>query len=86
MAGATDSELEQLRLFSEDVGIAFQIADDLLDADSDEAASVLRIQAADDARNEAEALLDRALSRIDELCERAEPLRELARFAVRRRQ
>jgi geranylgeranyl diphosphate synthase type II len=86
MAGAADSELEQLRLFSEDVGIAFQIADDLLDADSDEAASVLRIQAADDARNEAEALLDRALSRIDELCERAEPLRELARFAVRRRQ
>ena len=86
MAGATDSELEQLRLFSEDVGIAFQIADDLLDADSDEAASVLRIQAADDARNEAEALLERALSRIDELCERAEPLRELARFAVRRRQ
>ena len=54
------------------------------DADSEEAASNLRIQGIEDARRGAESLLDRALLGIEGLCERAEPLRELARFAVRR--
>jgi geranylgeranyl pyrophosphate synthase len=36
------------------------------------------------ARARAEALLDTALRAIDTLGDRAEPLRELARFAVRR--
>jgi len=84
LAGATETEREQLDVFGKDVGIAFQIADDLLDADSDEAASILRIQGLDDAKQGAEGLLERALQGIEGLCERAEPLRELARFAVRR--
>jgi len=84
LAGATETEREQLDVFGKDVGIAFQIADDLLDADSDEAASILRIQGLDDAKQGAEGLLERALLGIEGLCERAEPLRELARFAVRR--
>ncbi len=86
LAGANESEREILAAFAMDVGIAFQIADDLLDADSDEAASILRLQGLDDAQQGAEGLLDRALQRIEGLCERAEPLRELARFAVRRSQ
>ena len=65
--------------------MAFQIADDLLDADRDEAASILRIQGIEDAQAAADVLLDRALARIDDWGERAEPLRELARFAVRRK-
>jgi geranylgeranyl diphosphate synthase type II len=84
LAGATESERETLDMFGTDVGIAFQIADDLLDVDSQEAASVLRIQRIEDARQGAEGRLDRALLGIEGMCERAEPLRELARFAVRR--
>ena len=84
LAGASAVERELLDVFAKDVGIAFQIADDLLDADTEEAASILRIQGLDDARQGAEGLLERALLGIEGLCERAEPLRELARFAVRR--
>lgn len=85
LAGASESERERLEAFAMDVGVAFQIADDLLDADSDEAASILRLQGTEDARLGAEGLLEFALSRIEDLCERAEPLRELARYAVRRK-
>ena len=84
LAGAREADREALRDFGYDVGIAFQIADDLLDADSGEAASILRVHGVEDARRGAEALLDRALERTRALCERAEPLRALARFAVRR--
>ena len=84
LGGATEDERETLDGFAKDIGIAFQIADDLLDADSEEAASILRVQGIEDARRGAEGLLDRALLGIEGLCERAEPLRELARFAVRR--
>lgn len=86
LAGAGEQERATLGAFAVDVGIAFQIADDLLDADSDEAASILRLQGLEDAKQGAEGLLDRALLRIEHLCERAEPLRELARFSVRRKQ
>ena len=84
LGGATRAEREVLDAFGLDVGMAFQIADDLLDADRDEAASILRLQGIEDAQAGAEALLGRALARIDGWGERAEPLRELARFAVRR--
>lgn len=86
LAGANEAQREALDALGQDVGIAFQIADDLLDADSDEAASILRIQGIDDARRGAEGLLDRALARVEGWGEGAEPLRSLARFAVRRQQ
>ncbi|MAG33041.1 MAG: hypothetical protein CL908_19355 [Deltaproteobacteria bacterium] len=85
LAGASDVERDALDAFAADVGIAFQIADDLLDAGCDEAASILRLEGIDAARHSATGRLDRALSRIEGWGERAEPLRELARFAVRRK-
>ena len=85
LGGANGDERDRLEAFARDVGVAFQIADDLLDADSDEAASILRLQGIDDARSGAEGLVRRALERIEGWGERALPLRELARFAVRRR-
>jgi geranylgeranyl pyrophosphate synthase len=84
LGGANDDERGRLESFARDVGVAFQIADDLLDADSDEAASILRLQGIDDARSGALGLVERALGQIDGWGERALPLRELARFAVRR--
>jgi len=85
LCGAGEAECAALERFARDVGVAFQIADDLLDADSAEAASVLRLEGIDDARLGAEGLIGRALGEIEGFCERAAALRELARFAVRRR-
>ena len=78
------AQRETLNGFARDVGMAFQIADDVLDADRDEAASILRLQGVEDATAGAEGLLGRALETIEGWGERAEPLRDLARFAVRR--
>ena len=83
--GLTEGEQRVLDAFALDVGVAFQIADDLLDADRDETTSILRLQGIEDATAGAEGLLDRALGRIESWGERAEPLRELSRFAVRRK-
>lgn len=84
LAGADERQRAALDDFGLELGVAFQIADDLLDADRDEAASILRVQGGEEARVSAERLLERALVRMEGWGERAEPLRELARFAVRR--
>jgi len=88
LAGADDGTIARLRRFGRGVGVAFQIADDLLDAlpeeDEAEACSLLRAMPAEAARARAEALLESALEELEDLGGPAEPLRELARFAVRR--
>jgi geranylgeranyl pyrophosphate synthase len=85
LAGADADTLARLEEFGHRVGLAFQIADDLLDADEDEGCSLLRLVGIDVARERAEGLLKQSLTLVDGLGERAEPLRELARFAVRRK-
>jgi len=84
LGGADAATLARLRRFGDCVGVAFQIADDLLDRDTDGACSLVRILGETGARVRAEALLAEALAEVDDLGERAEPLRDLARFAVRR--
>ncbi|MEE2673926.1 MAG: polyprenyl synthetase family protein [Myxococcota bacterium] len=79
VAGASDELLDRLQKFGLDVGIAFQITDDRLDGDG-LAASVGDSVAAE----RAEVLLEGALASIEDLGESAEPLRELACYAVRR--
>ena len=71
--------LDRLQKFGLEVGVAFQITDDRVDGDG-LAASLGDAVAAE----RAEALLAGALASIDDLGECAEPLRELARYAVRR--
>jgi len=85
LAGASDRRLAELRLSGLEIGVAFQIADDWLDReDPDDACSLVRAIGAELALERAEALLGKALSRLEDLGEAAEPLRELMRFAVRR--
>ncbi|MEE3330103.1 MAG: polyprenyl synthetase family protein [Myxococcota bacterium] len=85
LAGASEGRLASLRASGFEVGIAFQIADDWLDRDDpDDACSLVRAVGADAALERAEVLLGQALTRLDDLGEAAEPLRELMRFAVRR--
>jgi geranylgeranyl pyrophosphate synthase len=84
LGGADGALQERLRGFGREIGLAFQIADDLLDADGDGACSLVRALGGPAARVRAEALLEGALGRIADLGARAEPLRQLARYAVRR--
>jgi geranylgeranyl diphosphate synthase, type II len=86
LGGADGDALARLRGFARRVGIAFQIADDALDADSDEACSLVRVIGAAASRALADRLLDEAIDELDAFGAPAEPLREIARFTVVRAQ
>ena len=85
LAGADAAALERLAVCARASGVAFQIADDLLDADDADACSYLRAVGRSAARERAEALTREALAALDAFGVLAEPLRALVRFAVERR-
>jgi geranylgeranyl diphosphate synthase type II len=85
LAGASEAQLAALRRFGLAVGVAFQIADDLLDAEDEESSSLVAVLGADAARLRGEALLREALAAVEDFGERAEPLRVLALFSLRRK-
>jgi farnesyl diphosphate synthase len=87
-----------LRAYARDIGLAFQIADDLLDVegDADKAGKTLRkdevqgkqtfvtLMGVDKAREQARALVDQAVLRLASYGPEADILRALARFIVER--
>lgn len=84
LGGADAEHLARLRRCGEAVGVAFQIADDVLDDGEDDPCSLVRAVGMDAARDRAEELLAVVLDELSDLGEVAEPLRSLCRFAVRR--
>jgi geranylgeranyl diphosphate synthase type II len=86
LGGASEHELAALRRFGLALGVAFQIADDLLDADEQEDSSLVTLLGLDAARARAEELLTEALAAVDDFGERAEPLRALALFSLQRKE
>jgi geranylgeranyl diphosphate synthase, type II len=85
LAGASEAQLAALHSAGISAGIAFQITDDLLDADEDEGTSLVRAIGEPAARERAQALLDHALAQIAGFGPGAEPLRALLRFVVSRK-
>ncbi len=97
-AGAAEADLERLGRYAERLGLAFQIADDVLDvegtteelgkpAGSDQGRSKATYPAVvglEEAKVRARELMGEALECLDPFGERAEPLRALARFVVER--
>jgi geranylgeranyl diphosphate synthase type II len=99
IGGAEGRELDAMTRYGEAVGLAFQIADDILDivgtteelgkdAGSDQArgkATYPAVMGIAAARSRAEELLDMAIEALNPFDHRADPLREIARYVVTRK-
>ncbi|HTK80044.1 MAG TPA: farnesyl diphosphate synthase [Rhizomicrobium sp.] len=99
LAGASSAARDALKSYGRDLGLAFQIADDLLDAEGTAAetgkkvgkdaergkATFVSVLGIEQSREQARAVADRAAARLDLFGEKAELLRALARFVVERR-
>jgi len=99
LGGANEKQLASIRRYGEAAGLAFQIADDILDiegtteeigkdAGSDQArgkATYPAIMGLAAAKQEAQAMMDEAMLALESLGDAAEPLREIARYIVERK-
>jgi geranylgeranyl diphosphate synthase type II len=98
-AGANDNEARRLRAFGQSIGLAFQIVDDVLDvtqtseqlgktAGKDTAAQKATYPALfgiDESVRKADALVSAAFLKLESFGERADTLKELARYLVERK-
>ncbi len=78
LAGASPAQLDSLERYAQGFGAAFQIADDLEDAESDEACSILRVLSSREAAARGRQELERACGALEALGPRAAALRALA--------
>ena len=85
LGGATPEETKGLRAFGRGIGIAFQIADDLIDS-GEGGCSLVSLIGEEAARERGEELLEQALAELAPFGGRAEALRGLGLFALRRKE
>ncbi|NIQ03372.1 MAG: polyprenyl synthetase family protein [Nitrospinaceae bacterium] len=98
LSNASHSQLAALSQYGAHIGLAFQIIDDILDIVGDkqelgkdigsdidkEKATYPALYGLEESRKKAETLVDQALNCLEPFDERANPLREIARFFVQR--
>ena len=95
---ATEGAQNELYAYAHDLGLAFQIADDLLDVEGDEKtvgkktgkdveagkATFVSLLGVEKARNQARLLVNQACEHLDLFDKKADPLRNLAEFVINR--
>jgi geranylgeranyl diphosphate synthase type II len=98
LGGATQQQLESLCRYAEAAGLAFQIADDILDIEADQSqlgkdvgsdqkrgkATYPSLLGLSEARQRASELRDLALSALSDFADSARPLREIASYIINR--
>ncbi len=98
LAGADTDQVDALRAYGTHIGLAFQIADDILDVAGDEAkigkpvgsdekqdkATYVKLFGLDESRRRAHAEVEAALQSLSRFDAKADPLRGLARYIVER--
>ena len=99
LAGREADVRSSLREYGFDIGLAFQVIDDLLDVVGDEVdfgkrvskdaaagkATFLSVLGVDGAKREAAALVDRAFAHLERFDKRAQPLRAFGEYVLNRR-
>lgn len=99
LAGCDSDELSRLTRYGENIGLAFQIIDDILDIEgetevlgkttgSDEKKKKMTypgLYGVESSAKKAEDLVDEALNALESFPERADPLREIARYIIERK-
>ena len=95
---ASESALHKLHGYAHDLGLAFQIVDDLLDVTGTEQdlgkrtgkdaeqgkATFVSLLGLENAREQAQLLRDQAIEHLDVFGDKADPLRDMAHFVVNR--
>jgi geranylgeranyl diphosphate synthase type II len=98
LAGGAEPQLEQLTAYGQHVGLAFQIADDILDVTGDEArigkpvgsdeerdkATYPKLYGLEESKRRAHLEVEAALNCLAEFDKAADPLRAIARYIVER--
>ena len=99
LAGGSEEDVQSINTYGQQIGLAFQIADDILNIEGDRNVmgkgtgsdkvkgkithpSVFGIT---ESKNFQRKLIDRAIESLNSLDERAEPLRDLARYIINRK-
>ncbi len=98
MGRVGEGQRKRLRGYAKDLGLAFQIADDVLDVEGDSArtgkavrkdeeagkATFVSLLGLDRAKQQAEMLIDQAIGHLSSFGQEADLLRAIARFAIER--
>lgn len=98
LAGASEAQLNALSAYGSHIGLAFQIADDILDVTGDEAklgkpvgsdeerdkATYPKLYGLDESRRRAQLEVEHAVQSVASFNDAAEPLRAIARYIVER--
>ena len=98
LAGADTTQTDAMRAYGNHIGLAFQIADDILDVTGDEAligkpvgsdeerdkATYPKLFGLEESHRRAHAEVDAALQTLSAFDDRAEPLRAIARYIIER--
>jgi geranylgeranyl diphosphate synthase type II len=85
LVGGTQHQLPALDLYGKKIGLAFQIADDILDVGEEGKATYPSLYGLEKSKELGKQAVDEAIAALSDFDSRADPLRALARFIIERK-